>query len=302
MNLDLLETYAAIMASGSTQGAALRLGLSQSAVSRRLSQLEQLLGLALFHRVKSRLVPTEDNVALQSQIIGLLENSRRLDAHAAALKAGNASTITLRVAFPGSMALSIVPRIISRFLADHDRVRVEIHSGPYDTIERMLLDDRAEIGFIRMPVGRPGLNTTPVIRTRTVCAMPAHHPLTAKDAVDVQDLRGVPMILLGRTRAPRRELDEVFWRAGIEPQVRVEAHSVSSACGLVADGIGVSLVNELMAADYADLPIQFRPLVQSIPHYFAFATPARTPPSVTATSFIRIAVEVLDEISGQPES
>lgn len=298
MNLDLLETYSAVLISGTTQGAALRLGVSQSAVSRRLAQLEQQLGLELFRREKSRLIPTEDSAALQSQITGLLENGRRLHAQAAALKAGNASAITLRVAFPGSMGLSIVPQIVSRFLADHDRVRVEIHSGPYDTIERMLLDDRAEIGFIRMPVGRPGLTTTPVIRTRTVCAMPREHPLTAKEAVDVQDLKGIPMILLGRARAPRRELDEVFWRAGIEPLVRVEAHSVSSACGLVANGIGVSLVNELMSADYAGLPIRFRPLVQSIPHYFAFATPARSQPSVAATNFIRTATEVMAAFRG----
>lgn len=293
MNLELLETYNAVLALGTTQGAATRLGVSQSAVSRRLSQLEQLLGLELFRREKSRLVPTEDSAALQSQITGLLENGRRLYAHAAALKAGNASTISLRVAFPGSMGLSIVPQIVARFLQDHDRVRVEIHSGPYDAIERMLLDDRAEIGFIRMPVGRPGLTTTPVIRTRTICAMPHDHPLAAHEIIDLQDLRGVPMILLGRSRAPRRELDEVFWRAGIEPQVRVEAHSVSAACSLVASGIGVSLVNELMAADYASAAIQFRPLRQSVPHYFAFATAAHSPPSTAAKNFIHTATQVL---------
>ena len=132
--------------------------------------------------------------------------------------------------------------------------------------------------------------------SQTVCVMPQNHPLAALKVVDVQDLRGVPMILLGRSRATRREMDELFWRSGIEPKVRVEAHSVASACGLVASGIGVSLVNEMMAADFSDLPIQTRPLAQSLPNYFAFATPSRGQPTVAAANFIKTAVEVLGEI------
>jgi DNA-binding transcriptional LysR family regulator len=293
MRKDLLETYNAVLSAGTTQGAAVRLGVSQSAVSRRLAQLEDWLGLSLFRREKSRLIPTADSAVLQSQITGLLENSRRLAAQAEALRQGNAATTTLRVAFPGSLSLTVVPRIIARFLASHDRVRIEVLAGPYDTIERMLLDDRAEVGFIRMPVGRPGLTTTPVIRTRTVCVMPRDHPLAAKSTISVKDLRNVPLILLGRMRAPRREIDELFWRFGIDPQVRVEAHSVSSACGLSAGGLGLSLVNELMAADYAHMPIAIRPLAEPIPHFFAFATPGRAEVSAAAESFIETAIAEL---------
>lgn len=296
MRLDLLETYNAVLLAGTTQGAAVRLGVSQSAVSRRLTQLEEWLGLSLFLREKSRLIPTADSAVLQSQITGLLENSRRLAAQAQALRQGNTATTTLRVAFPGSLGLTIVPRIVARFLASHDQVRIEVLAGPYDTIERMLLDDRAEVGFIRMPVGRPGLNTTPVIRTRTVCVMPRDHALAAKKSISVKDLRHVPLILLGRMRAPRREIDELFWRFGIEPQVRVEAHSVASACGLAAGGIGLSLVNELMAADYAHMPIAIRPLAEPVPHFFAFATAGRGEASAAAVSFIRVASDELGSL------
>ncbi len=180
MRLDLLDTYDAILGTGTTQGAARRLGLSQSAVSRRLAQLEASMGLKLFIRDKTRLVPTRESEMLHGQIRSLLDRGRRLAAQVEELSQGNSAAITLRVAFPASLTLSIVPRIVAGFLEQNDQVRLELHTGPYDTIERMILDERAEIGFVRLPCQRPGLRTTPLIASRTVCVMPKDHPLTAK--------------------------------------------------------------------------------------------------------------------------
>jgi DNA-binding transcriptional LysR family regulator len=64
MNFKQLEVFQAVMASGSTTGAAQRLDLSQSAVSRLLAQFEEDLGLRLFVREKGRLVPTGEAEAL----------------------------------------------------------------------------------------------------------------------------------------------------------------------------------------------------------------------------------------------
>jgi DNA-binding transcriptional LysR family regulator len=301
MRLDLLETYHAILGTGTTQGAALRLGISQSAVSRRLTQFEESLGLTLFQRVKSRLIPTRDSLLMRDQIDNLLESSIRLKTQVDALRSGNSSAVTLRVAFPGSLGLTIVPRIMNAFLRDHDQVKLELHTGPYDMIERMLLDGRAELGFIRLPATRPGLKTYPAVASRTVCVMPADHPLAARKIIAARDLRDEPMILLGRMRAPRREIDTFFADAGLTPNVRIEAHSVSSACGLVANGLGVTLVNELMAMDYADLALAIRPLAQTIPHSFAFAVAERDPIGTIAEAFIKIALaEFCANLPGQP--
>ncbi len=109
----------------------------------------------------------------------------------------------------------------------------------------------------------------------------------------MQDLRGVSLILLGRMRAPRREIDEFFWRAGVRPRIRVEAHSVGSACGLVASGIGVTLVNELMALDYAHMPVVIRPLEAEMTHNFAFAVAEDVPLGSSAEAFIQRSTEML---------
>ncbi|POF33818.1 LysR family transcriptional regulator [Roseibium marinum] len=293
MRIDLLETYRAILAIGTTQGAALELGVSQSAVSRRLAQLEETLGLTLFIRDKTRLIPTRENRMIQGQIEGLLDRSHRLSARAQELRNGNSSSITLRVAFPSSLTLSVVPRIVAEFLAENDQVKLELHNGPYDSIERMLLDERAEIGFLRHPVQRSGLKTAPLVTSRTVCVVPRGHPLEARGTVSVRDLRGLPLILLGRARSVRQEFEDLFRRSGLRPDIRVEAHSVCSACALVAAGLGVTLVNELMAIDQKHLPITLLPLAESFPHAFAFAMIDDTPPSISATKFMEKTTSML---------
>lgn len=286
MHLSLLETFRAVVEKGTTQAAAQALGLSQSAISRRIAQLEEELGLQLFVRDRGRLIATRENRLLQAQIAGLVDHGARLTQRAGELKVGNYATEMLRVAFPASLTISIVPTILAEFLERNERVQVELHTGAYDTIERMVLDERAEVGFLRMPTQRTGLDTTPVIEVPTVCVMPRGHPLTAHKVISISDLHAVPLILLGRMRLPRRDIDEAFWEVGMRPQVRVEAHSVQSACALAARGIGVTLVNELMARDFAHLPIEIRPLRERLLHRFAFGVTEGVPPTEIARQFI----------------
>lgn len=290
MHLSLLETFRAVVEKGTTQAAAQALGLSQSAVSRRIAQLEEELGLQLFVRDRGRLIATRENRLLQAQIAGLVDHGARLTQRAGELKVGNYATETLRVAFPASLTISIVPAILAEFLERSERVQVELHTGAYDTIERMVLDERAEVGFLRMPTQRSGLDTTPVIEVPTVCVMPRGHPLAERKEVSISDLHTVPLILLGRMRLPRRDIDEAFWEVGMRPLVRVEAHSVQSACALAARGLGVTLVNELMARDFAHLPIEIRPLRERLLHRFAFAVTDGVPPTEIARQFMETSI------------
>lgn len=286
MTLTQMEAFLAVLDDGTTRAAAQRLDLSQSAISRRITQLEQALKLQLFVRDKTRLVPTREARFLEPHIRVMVERALWLDSTAQDLGAGQSPEMLLRVAFPGSMTVDIVPRMLARFLASNEHTRIELHTGPYDAIERMIRDDRAEIGFVRLPMQQDGLHIIPLAEVPTVCVMPKDHRLAARNELALNDLRGEPMVLLGRHRTPRREMAEALSRAGLRPVVRVEAHSVASACGLVAQGFGLTLVNELMAKDYLHLGLIARPLKERLTHRFAFATQPDPPLTTTGERFV----------------
>ncbi len=294
----LLHTFQVVCDKGTTLAAAQALGISQSAVSRRLAQMEAALAVPLFWREHGRLIPTPENRALRGQISAVLTQSLRLEALAREMASDKTAMRMLKVAFPASLTMTIVPEILEDFTTTHPHVQVELHTGTYDLIEHMLQDNRAEVGFLRMPTRRPGLRTAPLIEVPTVCVLPETHPLAAQPEIRAADLAGQPLILLGKARQPRREIDLMFMAAGIVPRIRVEAHSVMSACALAARGLGITIVNGLMARDYAHLPIAIRPLRERLPHHFAFAMPASIPASEAAEGFMRTAGQHFARVPG----
>ncbi|MFC7704181.1 LysR substrate-binding domain-containing protein [Plastorhodobacter daqingensis] len=293
MKLKDLEAYRAVLVSGSTQAAAEILGISQSAVSRRISQLEEDLGLQLFVRDRVRLVPTRAGRHLDQHAQDVLERAFFLSAAAEEARQGRGPATVLRVAVPASMSRVILPGIIAAFLRQQPDLRFEVLHGPYDAISGMLQTRQADIGLLRLPVSEPGLEFSDVVSAASVCVMPKGHRLCALSEVQPFDLRQEELVLLGWRRAPRRDLDLAFAMAGITPNVRVETHSVSSACGLVAQGIGVSIVNALLVQECLDLPIVIRPFRPALEHRFVLAYAAQPELSEIARQFVIFAGQQL---------
>ncbi|MCK3833890.1 MULTISPECIES: LysR family transcriptional regulator [Pseudomonas] len=285
MNLKQLEAFKAIMATGSTIGAATRMGLSQSAVSRLLSQLEEHLGFALFLRKKGRLMATPEAEELLAEVAGLVDGMQRIQRLADEMRVGRSRKSLLKVGVPTSMTQELLPRIVAQFLKEHDDIVVELLTGSYDTIERAVLDRSADLGFVRLPTEIPDFDVEPVLQTEGVCVMPADHPLTRHACIEVQHLRDVPLVMLGRQRALRAELNQVFRAANLTPQVRVEVHSVGAACSFVAEGLGVSIVNGLLASHFRHLPIVTRPFRPALPYAFGLAFRANEPRSQLVNAF-----------------
>ena len=287
MNLKQIEAFRTVMATGSTIAASALLNLSQSAISRQLAQLEADLGFELFLRSKGRLVPTPEARALLEEVEDLTEVLGRVRRTADDLRAGAAGRDLLKIAVAHSLATTAVPAVVRRFLAERPKMAVEIHAGTYDAIERMVASRAADIGFIRLPASDPAFEARPLLRSGSACVMPRGHPLARLPAVTPRDLAGVDMVLLGRQRSIRQEIDATMRVSGTSLRCRVEAHSVATACALVAQGLGVSIVSAFMAEFFRWLPIEIRPF-DALVHDFGVITLPGAPPSRAADAFIEM--------------
>ena len=285
MNIKQLEAFKAIMSTGSTIGAATRMDLSQSAVSRLLSQREEHLGFALFLRRKGRLMATPEAEELLAEVVGLVDGVQRIQRLADEMRLGRSRKSLLKVGVPTSMAQELLAQIVADFLKRHDDIVVELLTGSYDMIERAVLDRSADLGFVRLPTELAGFDVEPVLQTEGVCVMPADHPLTRHSCIEVQHLRNIPLVMLGRQRALRAELNQVFRAANLTPQVRIEVHSVGAACSFVAQGLGVSIVNGLLASHFLHLPIVTRPFRPALPYTFGLAFRTNEPRAQLVNAF-----------------
>ena len=86
LSLRLLEVLQAVLAEGSVSAAARQLNVSQPTVSQMLGTIEQELGFSVFNRIKGRLVPTVQAIALAPQLSQLLESVSRFEERATQLK------------------------------------------------------------------------------------------------------------------------------------------------------------------------------------------------------------------------
>ncbi|MGK6313512.1 LysR family transcriptional regulator [Neorhizobium sp. DT-125] len=288
MNFKQLEIFKTIMDTGSTMAAAAQLGLSQSAISRQLASLEEEIGRELFLRDKGRLIPRPEAHLLVDEVDDVAQSVARLKVKIGDVRTGAFGEALVRVAFPHSLSTTMLPLLVARFKADHPRVTVEILSGPYDAIERMVHNRTADLGFVRLPAEQHSFDARPLFTSGTTCVMPIGHPLAAKQAIDVNDLARNDLILLGRQRINRNELEHELRRMVPTYRCSLEVHSVETACACAAQGLGIAIVPTLIAEFFRSDAVAMRPFLPDKISDYGIITLPGTPLSWTAEAFINI--------------
>lgn len=302
MNLKHLEVFRAVMTTGSTIAAGSALQMSQSAISRQLSALEAELGFALFHRDRGRLVPTAEAHALIPEVGQTIERLALMRRKAEDLRAGTGTSLFVKVAFPHSMTTTVLPGIVSTFLAERPSTSIEILSGPYDVIEQLVVDRSADLGFVRLPAEEQDVQVFPLVRSRMVCVMPSGHPLAARETVELAELLRYDLIMLGRQRAHRRELDLRLKALRPNLHCRIETHSVEATCAMVARGLGVAIVPALIASLLREMPIVLRPLVPVASNDYGVIAPVGTPVSRPVAELMDLIRSVLTSTAIETEA
>ena len=264
MNFKQLEVFKTIMETGSTNAAVSALGLSQSAISRQLSALEEEIGLQLFLRDKGRLIPRPEAYSLIKEVEEISHGVTRLRSKISDARSGSFAQGLIRAALPHSLANTMLPRVLAEFTKEHPRVTIEVLSGPYDAIERMVRSRVATFGFVRLPAEDKSFDSRKLCSSGSTCVIPRKHPLAAKASVDITDLGGCELILLGRQRINRNELEHNLRRAVPGYRCRLEVHSVETACACAAEGLGVAIVPAMIARYFASKTVVMRPFLPDV--------------------------------------
>lgn len=282
-----LRAFRAVMTVGSTMDAAKVLGLSQPSVSRLIGELETARAEILFERRHGRLFPTDGARQLVEEV------ARALEGFEAVASADRSGQRPLSVAAPNGLATSLLPPVLKALLDIYPRLKLSIELMTYHEVVNAVAMRRADIGLVKVPVSHPAIVRQDLVTVDTVALIPSDHKLARLPSIAVRDLRGVPLVLLGRHRPFRVELDEAMERAGIVPNVVLETHAVNVARSLVEAGIGITLANALIAHRQVRPSIVVRPFELDLPHTFAAITSRNAP----ATPVIETAIRLMREAS-----
>lgn len=275
------QALRALMQSGTTSGAAYRLGITQSAISRSISSLESRLGKTLFDREAGRLRPTLEAVRLNRRLDPLFEALDRIDGPS------EQPQETLRIATGPSYAHPFLVQQISGFLRANPNILINFEVTTSEEVARGILEERYDIGVAGIELNRSGVKLLPYRRSRAVCILPQDHQLVARDDVHVEDLQGQRFIGLIYRHARRGQMDRVLHQAKIRPDLVAEVSSGLAAAELVEQGLGIAVINAFPLYHAWSQRIAFRSFASPITYRNYFLIPENRPVRRSARAFMR---------------
>lgn len=232
---------------------------SQPGVSRQIRELEDELGIQLFHRAGKRLTGlTPPGLTVLPIIERLLldaENLRRAGAEFAGQDRG-----TLTIAATHSQARYALPPAVRDFAAAHPNVQLRMHQGSPRQVAELLIEGAADIGIATEALaGYSELVALPCYQWTHKVIVPPAHPLAEETR------RGSPLTLPGLARFPiityepgytgRSHIDEAFQRQGLQLNIVLSAMDADVIKTYVELGMGVGIIAAIAYDEQRDVQL-----------------------------------------------
>ncbi len=240
MELRLLETFEAVLDRGSLNAAAAELGYAQSTVTQHIQQLEQQLGVQLFHRDGKRLRISEAGKVLQQHAETLLRQATEIQHVLGQFASGAGGRVRIGSVEP--FVSTHLPAILHAFLGEPHSMDVIVEVGATQSLYQALSENELDIVIAPPPSGYTGVVFEPLFFERVAFLIPAAMPLARKKGVSLSDILSQRLLLSG----PFCEYRLAFERAAAEiPSKRPSPIVITSVDGRKAAaqaGLGVALV------------------------------------------------------------
>ena len=260
MGLQHIETFRAVVMTGSMTKAAEQLHTSQPQVSRLIAQLEQITKFPLFIRRGTRITPSVEGSKFFEEVEKSFIGLASLETAAGNIRSFRSEH--LRVAAMPRLAGGLLTHVVAALKGDLPETMISIHSGTASAVHSWVGSGICDVGLAMLyGDGISGVDVSPVMTSKCVCVLPAGHPLAELPQLTPRDFAGQDFITFSTGSSLRTQIDGFFRQAGVQPRVVAETDLGASACALVAAGVGVSLMNPMAAIEEAlDARLVVRPV------------------------------------------
>lgn len=241
MNPHHLRSFLAVHKHLSYTRAAEEVFLSQPAVSRQIRQLEEELGVALFEQIGKSLRPTDAGRTLVGEAEKILGGMERA---AEAVRAHrSASRGSLRIGASTTPGLYLLPPLLGRFRQKFPDVELHYVVENSARIERRIVRNDLDLGFVGSPLSNTELTTEPIIEDEIICFASPSHPLAKRRRIDPRSLEGETWIVREKGSSTRLLFESWFATVGGTIGRTIELEYPDAAKALVAAQVGISFLS-----------------------------------------------------------
>lgn len=243
MDLHKLRVFVAVAREGNVTRAARQLSLSQPALSKQLSELEDNLSTLLFDRL-----PRGVRLTTAGEI--LLRHAERIFAAEGAAEAELAALLGLRsgrlsIGASTTIGSYLIPSVFGAFHRAHPEVRLELEIANTSVIQAMVADGRIDLGLTEGVVPGEQLVVEIVHYDEMVAIAAKGHPLLEKKRVSAADLVRAPFICRERGSGSRDVIEAALAERGLNIDPVMALGSTEAIKNAVAAGLGVAMLSRL---------------------------------------------------------
>jgi LysR family nitrogen assimilation transcriptional regulator len=302
--LDLadLRVVLAVAESASYTRAAQKLGITQPAVSRRVTALEQALNSRLFRREDGAFVPTEAGTTFCERAREVIELMDQLPKAASDSATRPSGIVALGV--PPTTGEILVQHLIPSYRSAYPEVFVRVEQGYVNDLFDMLMDKQIDIALLNGPFNTAAVDLEPLFDHHLGIVYPIAwkqcSPLDGKpmpDSLTFAEVARLPLLVASQNQSMRHLIDMEFRIAELKPNIVMEVNSFVLQRSLIHVGEGcmfmsATVVRESDRGKMAYVPISDRNII-----YTMFLATRRTgQPTLAARLMAKMIHQSMDPV------
>jgi DNA-binding transcriptional LysR family regulator len=266
ITLRQISYFLAAAETGSISAAAVRLAISQSAVTESIRTLEDQTGVTLFER-------NSKGVALTYQGHQMMRHARLIlsavdDAGRALSTRPESVTGTLNLGVTSLVAGYFLADILARFRRVFLNVEVKVVEEERPYIEHLLVNGELQLALMIISnlENRTALGYETLVRSRNRVWMAPSHPFAKKTVIGFSEIAQEPLIALSIDEMPA--ITSSWWGMhGLRPNIALNTSSVEAVRGLVATGAGITVLPDMTYRPWSleGDRLEARPLAVELP-------------------------------------
>ena len=246
MELHQLQCFVLVLEEGGFKRATARLHITQPGLSYQIKQLEEELGVQLFHRRSGGITPTEaGRVLLQHayQVINAVH-----EAHQAVRELSDGATGEIRIGTVNSVGTYFLPQVLWEIRGKHPMVRPKILYRNSDELLEALLGNKLDVAMVADPHPDRRLRYETVLEEHISLVSSPSHPFFGRLNVEPAELKGVQFVSLSPQTPTGALIRNYLDKLGVQFKPVVSTDNVETVKRMVEAGMGVAFLPDMVTS------------------------------------------------------
>ncbi|MBL0388080.1 LysR family transcriptional regulator [Tumebacillus sp. ITR2] len=247
MDIRQLTYFVEVARLGSFTKASLALHVTQPTISKMVRNLEEELQVTLLDRSQKKIQLTDAGAVVYTKSLDILQSLHNLTSALDDVR--NVQTGTLRIGLPPMVGAPFFASLLAEFHAAYPHVSIQLEEHGGKRVEQLVEEGTLDFGATVLPVNSDVFEVHPFYNEALKLLLPAHHPLAERNSVGLEELRDDSFLLFSEEFSLHDRIREACRIAGFQPQVVCESSQWDLIRQMVAAGLGVALLPEILSRD-----------------------------------------------------